>query len=85
MLEVPAGWSVCRDDFGDGGAGGGVVDDGLAGDAGGDERGEGEVVDGAGLAAGGFVDLGYGVVGEQVAVAAVAGDVQVVADVLISS
>jgi hypothetical protein len=55
---VSPGCSVCRDDLGDGGAHGGVVDDGLAGGAGGDERGEREAVDGSGFAAGGVVDLG---------------------------
>jgi hypothetical protein len=46
----------------DGGAGGGLVDNLLPGGAGGDERGNGQVVDGAGLAAGGLTDLGDGVV-----------------------
>ena len=76
MPGVLPGCSVCRDDVGDGGAGGGVVDDGLAGCAGGDERGDGEVVDGGGLAAGGVVDLGDGVVGEQAGVVA-AGEARV--------
>jgi hypothetical protein len=35
-------------DFGDGGACGCLVDDGFAGGVGGDEGGDGEVVDGAG-------------------------------------
>jgi len=52
-------------DFGDGGAGGCFVDDGFAGGVGGDEGLEGEVVDGAGVAAGGGVDERGGVVAEQ--------------------
>ena len=54
-------WVRCRSgvgDFGDGGAGGLLVDDGFAGGVGGDEGLEGEVVDGAGVAAGGGVDEG---------------------------
>src|SRR6185437_6081727 len=79
VLAVSRGCSFCRDDLGDGGAGGGGVDDFLAGGVGGDEGGDGEVVDAPGLPSGGLVDLGDGVVGEQVAVAA--GQGQVVADV----
>src|ERR1022692_4825136 len=78
-LRVSRGCSVCRHDFGDGGAGGCLVDEVLAGGAGGDERSGGEVVDGAGFSAGGLVDLGDGVVGE--AVGGAAGDLEVVADV----
>ena len=52
-------------DLGDGGAGGGLVDDGLVGGERGDEGLEGEVVDRAGVAAAGLVDQGGGVVGEQ--------------------
>jgi carbonic anhydrase len=54
-------WAGCRwrwawrrlvvGDFGDGGAGGFFVNEGLAGCVGGDEGGDGEVVDGAGVAA----------------------------------
>jgi hypothetical protein len=60
-------WSVCRGGgfLADGGAGGGFVGDGLAGGAGGQERGDGEPVDGAGQAAGVGVDGADGVVGEQ--------------------
>src|SRR6516225_8179800 len=76
---VSPGWSVCRGDLGDGGSGGGLVDEVLAGAGGGDEGGEADVVDGPGLAAGGLVDLGDGVVGEQVGGAA--GGFEVVADV----
>jgi hypothetical protein len=63
---VSAGWSVCRGDLGDGGPGGCVVDEVLAGDGRGDQGGDADVVDGSRLAAGGGVDLGDGVVGEQV-------------------
>jgi len=63
VFRVSGGWSVCRGDLGDGGAGGCVVDEVLAGDSGGDQGGEADVVDGPGLAAGGLVDLGDGVVG----------------------
>jgi hypothetical protein len=52
-------------DFGDGRAGGGFVDDGLAAGEGGDESGDGEVVDGPGVAAGGGVDERGGIVAEQ--------------------
>ena len=61
---VSAGCSFGRY-LGDGGAGGGLVDDGFAGGVGGDEGLDGEVVDGAGVAAAGLVDEGDGVVGEQ--------------------
>jgi len=51
--------------FGDGDAGGFLVDDGaFAGERGG-EGVDREVVDGAGVAAGGVVDDGDGVAGEQ--------------------
>jgi len=60
--EVPG---LCVGDFGDGGAGGLLVDDGFAGGVGGDEGLDGEVVDGSGVAAGGGVDEGGGVVAEQ--------------------
>ena len=56
---------LCVGDFGDGGAGGCFVDDGFAGGVGGDEGLQGEVVDGAGVAAGGGVDERGGVVAEQ--------------------
>ena len=51
-------WSVCRGGglLADGGAGGRIVGDGLAGGACGHERGYGEPVDGAGQAAGVGVD-----------------------------
>jgi len=52
--------SLCRD-LGDGGAGGCVVDDVLASCPGGDQGLGGEVVDGAGQAAGGVVDQRDGV------------------------
>src|SRR6266496_1215676 len=61
-------WVRCRSgvgDFGDGGACGLLVDDGLAVDVGGDEGLEGELVDGAGVAAGGGVNECGGVVAEQ--------------------
>src|SRR5260370_25869497 len=63
---VAAWWSVCRGGFlADGGAGGGLIHDGLAGGVGGEQRGDGEPVDGAGQAAGLAVDDVDGVVGEQ--------------------
>ena len=65
--------------FGDGGAGGLLVDDGFAGGVGGDEGLEGEVVDGAGVAAGSCVDQGGGVVTEQGV--GPAGELEVVTDV----
>jgi hypothetical protein len=64
VLVVSRGWSVCRGDLGDGGSGGGLVDEVLAGAGGRDQGGDGDVVDGPGLAAGGGVDLGDGVVGD---------------------
>jgi hypothetical protein len=42
-----------------------VVDEVLSGAGGGDQGCGADVVDGAGLAAGGLVDLGDGLVGEQ--------------------
>src|SRR5260370_30794498 len=51
--EVPG---LCVGDFGDGGAGGVLVDDGFAGGAGGDEGLGGGVVGGAGGTPGGGVD-----------------------------
>src|SRR3989440_1347301 len=74
--ELPV---LCVGDFGDGGAGGALVDDGFAGGVGGDEGLEGEVVDGAGVAAGGGVDEGAGVVAEQGV--GPAGELEVVGDV----
>jgi len=47
---------VSVDDLGDGGAGGGFVDEVLPGGEGGDQGLQGEVVDGAGVAAAGGVD-----------------------------
>src|SRR5512135_430192 len=79
VFRVSRGCSVCRHDLGDGGAGGCLVDEVLTGASGGDEGGDGDVAGGAGLAAGGLVDLGDGVVGEQVGGAARGGEV--VADV----
>src|SRR6266496_1762248 len=67
-------WSVCRD-FGDGGAGALLVDDGLAPGPGGDQCLGGEVVDGAGQSAGGVVDQSDGVVAEQGVGAAGEGEV----------
>src|SRR5262245_54804718 len=54
LVDAVAGWwSVWRGGFlGDGGAGGGFVDDGLAGRAGGEQCGDGEPVDRPGQAAG---------------------------------
>jgi hypothetical protein len=63
VVRVSRGCSVCRGDLGDGGAGGLVVDEVLAGTSGGYQGGEADVVDGSRLAAGGLVDLGDGVVG----------------------
>jgi len=64
--EVAAWWSVCRGGFlADGGAGGGLVDDGLAGCVGGEQRGDGEPVDGPGQAAGLAVDGADGVIAEE--------------------
>ncbi len=61
---VAAWWSVCRGGFlADGGAGGGFVGDGLAGSVGGEQRGDGEPVDGTGQAASVAVDDADGVVG----------------------
>ena len=57
VLGVSRGCSVCRGDLCDGGPGGGVVDEVLPGAGGGDQGGGADVVDGAGLAAGGLVDL----------------------------
>jgi hypothetical protein len=57
-------WSVCRD-LGDGGAGAGFVDDGLAVGPGGDQGLGGDVVDGAGQSAGGVADQGGGVIAED--------------------
>ncbi len=49
--------------FGDCGSGAGVIDEAFVGGAGGDERGDGEVVDTAWFAAAGVVDEGDRVVG----------------------
>jgi len=65
VFKVSRGCSVCRGDLGDGGPGGGVVDEVLPGAGGGDQGGGADVVDRPGLAAGGVVDLGDRVVGEQ--------------------
>jgi len=46
-------------------AGGGLVDDGLAGGVGGQQRGQSKVVDRPWDASGVVVDLGDGIVGEQ--------------------
>jgi hypothetical protein len=62
VFRVSRGCSVCRGDLGDGGPGGCLVDEVLAGASGRDQGGDGDVVDGAGFAAGGLVDLGNGVV-----------------------
>ena len=60
-----SGWcSFCRY-FRHGGARGGFVGDGFAGGVCGEQGGDGEVVDGAGVAAAGLVDQRGGVVGEQ--------------------
>ena len=60
--------SFCRD-FGDGGAGGGFVDDGFVGGERGDEGLERKVVDRARIAAAGLMNEGGRVVGEQCVVA----------------
>ena len=78
MFVVSAGCSFCRY-FRHGGARGGLVDDGLAGGEGGEQGLDGEVVDGAGVAAAGLVDQRGGVVGEQGVGAS--GEGQVVAQV----
>src|SRR6516225_4392630 len=65
VFRVSGGCSVCRGDLCDGGPGGGVVDEVFPGAGGGDQGGGADVVDGAGLAAGGLVDLGDRLVGEQ--------------------
>jgi hypothetical protein len=68
------GWSF-GGDLGGGGAGGALVDDGLAGGECGGECLEGEVVDCSGVAAVGLVDQGGGVVGEQGVAASGEGEV----------
>ena len=65
--------------LGDGGPGGGMVDEVLASVGGGDQGGSADVVDGSGLASGGLVDLGDRLLGEEVGCAA--GLLEVVADV----
>src|SRR6266545_2364306 len=64
MVRLSAWWSFGRD-FGDGGAGGGLVDDALIGGERGQQGLQGEVVDRAWVAAAGLVDQRGGVVGEQ--------------------
>ena len=59
------GAGVMRVGLADGGVGGFLVDDGFACGVGGDEGLDGEVVDGAGVAACGGVDEGDGVVAEE--------------------
>src|SRR6266851_635747 len=64
----PNGWTVRKlrgTSFGDGGAGGLLVDDGLAGGVGGDEGLDGQVVDRAGVAAGRGVDQRGRVIAEK--------------------
>ena len=60
-------WSVCRGGgvLADGGASGGLIDDGLAGGAGGQQCGDREPVDGPGQAAGLAVDGADGIIGEK--------------------
>src|SRR5215207_9316008 len=58
-------WCSLGRDLGDGGAGGGLVDDALVGGEGGQQGLQGEVVDRAGVAAAGLVDQRDGVVCEQ--------------------
>ena len=65
VFTVSRGGSVCRGDLRDCGPGGGVIDEVLPGAGGGDQGGGADVVDGAGPAAGGLVDLGDRLVGEQ--------------------
>src|SRR6266700_3431740 len=79
VFRVSRGCSACRGDLGDGGPGGGVVDEVLAGAGGGDQGGGADVVDGSGFSAGGLVDLGDRLVGEEVGGAACL--LEVVADV----
>lgn len=52
--------------FGDRGLDRGQIDDGFAGGVGRDQGGDGEVVQRPGVAAGGLVDRGDGVVGNRV-------------------
>src|SRR5882757_10881485 len=67
------------EDFGDRGADGGLVDEGLVGGERGDQGLQGEVVHRAGETAGGGVDQVDGVLGEQLVGAA--GQAEVVLDV----
>src|SRR5260370_26689611 len=78
-VVVGEGQGLCAGDFGDGGAGGLLVDDGFGDSVGGDESLEGEVIDGAGIGAGGGVDEGGGIVAEQGV--GPAGELEVVGDV----
>jgi hypothetical protein len=59
VFRVSLGWSVCRGDLGDGGSGGCLVDEVLAGAGGRDQGGDGDVVDGPWLA-GQILALGSG-------------------------
>lgn len=68
-------WCLFCRDFGDGGVGGGFVDDGFVVGEGGDECLEGEVVDCAWVAAAGLVDQYCGVVAEEGVGAAGEGEV----------
>ena len=74
VVTVSGWWSLCRD-LGDGGSGGGFVDDGLVGGERGDEGLDGEVVHRAGQPAADLVDQGDRVVGEQGVGAAGEGEV----------
>ena len=64
---VAAWWSVCRGGgvLGDGGTGGGFVDDRLSAGVGGEQRGDGQPVDGPGQAAGLGVDDADRIIGEK--------------------
>src|SRR6266511_2038489 len=79
MVRLSACCSLGRG-FGDGGAGGGLVDDAFVGGEGGQQGLQGEVVDRAGVAAAGLVQQRGGVVGEQGVGSS--GQVEVVAQVV---
>lgn len=79
VFVVSGWWSVCRGEFGRGGAGAGFVHDGFAVGVGGEEGMDGQVVDRSRVAAAGVVDEGDRVVGEQGI--ASADELEVVADV----
>src|SRR6266542_3954683 len=79
VFVVAGWWSVCRGELGEGGAGAGLVDDGLVVGERGEEGVDGEVVDDSGVAAAGLVDERDGVVGDECVGAA--GEFEVVVQV----